>query len=34
VKIVPYLEEHSTTSIINKIRDINHEVEVGLAMNA
>jgi D-beta-D-heptose 7-phosphate kinase/D-beta-D-heptose 1-phosphate adenosyltransferase len=28
VKIVPYLEEHSTTHIINKIRDINHEVEI------
>jgi len=28
VKIVPYIEEHSTTHIINKIRDINHEVEM------
>ncbi|GEO07998.1 D-glycero-beta-D-manno-heptose 1-phosphate adenylyltransferase [Segetibacter aerophilus] len=28
VKIVPYIEEHSTTHIINKIRDINHEVEI------
>ncbi len=28
VKIVPYIQEHSTTHIINKIRDINHEVEI------
>lgn len=28
LKIVPYIEEHSTTHIINKIRDINHEVEI------
>jgi D-beta-D-heptose 7-phosphate kinase/D-beta-D-heptose 1-phosphate adenosyltransferase len=28
VKIVPYIEEHSTTHIINKIRDINHEVDI------
>ncbi|HEX8356715.1 MAG TPA: D-glycero-beta-D-manno-heptose 1-phosphate adenylyltransferase [Segetibacter sp.] len=34
VKIVPYLEEHSTTQIINRIRDINHEVEIGAAMQA
>jgi D-beta-D-heptose 7-phosphate kinase/D-beta-D-heptose 1-phosphate adenosyltransferase len=31
VKIVPYLEEHSTTHIINKIRDINHEVEIEMS---
>jgi D-beta-D-heptose 7-phosphate kinase/D-beta-D-heptose 1-phosphate adenosyltransferase len=31
VKIVPYIEEHSTTQIINKIRDINHEVEIEVA---
>lgn len=28
VKIVPYILEHSTTRIINKIRDINYEVEM------
>lgn len=28
VKIVPFVQEHSTTHIINKIRDINHEVEI------
>ena len=28
VKIVPYIEEHSTTQIINKIRDITHEDEI------
>lgn len=33
VKIVPYIEEHSTTNIINKIRDINHEVEIEVAAN-
>ncbi|WP_018611199.1 D-glycero-beta-D-manno-heptose 1-phosphate adenylyltransferase [Segetibacter koreensis] len=33
VKIVPYLEEHSTTHIINKIRDINHEVEIEVSAN-
>lgn len=31
VKIVPYLEELSTTHIINKIRDINYEVEIEVA---
>ena len=31
VKIVPYIEEHSTTKIINKIRYINHEVEIEIA---
>lgn len=33
VKIVPYLEEHSTTQIINRIRDINHEVEIDVTVN-
>ena len=33
VKIVPYIEEHSTTQIINKIRDINYEVEIEVAAN-
>jgi len=34
VKIVPYIEEHSTTQIINKIRDINLEVEIEVAANS
>jgi D-beta-D-heptose 7-phosphate kinase/D-beta-D-heptose 1-phosphate adenosyltransferase len=33
VKIVPYIEEHSTTQIINKIRDVNHEVEIEVSAN-
>lgn len=33
VKIVPYIEEHSTTQIINKIRDINYEVEIEVPAN-
>lgn len=28
VKIVPYVEDHSTTQIINRIRDINEEIEI------
>lgn len=30
VKIVPYIEDHSTTHIINKIRDINEEIETSM----
>ncbi len=30
VKIVPYLEEHSTTHIIDKILDTKHETEIAL----
>ncbi len=32
VKIVPYLEDHSTTHIINKIRDYTHEAEAGVLL--